>query len=52
MRTAAWRASTLRSGVTTDEPDEALAELLDDLAHLREALAEVERPAPRAAAVS
>jgi hypothetical protein len=51
MRTAAWRASTLRSGVT-DEPDVALAELLDDLAHLRDALVEVERPAPRAAAIS
>lgn len=51
MRTAAWRASTLRSGVA-DEPDAALAELLDDLAHLRAALAEVERPVRRAAAVS
>lgn len=51
LRTAAWRASTLRSG-TTAEPDPALGELLDDLAHLREALDEVERPQPRAAAIS
>jgi hypothetical protein len=42
MRTAAWRASTLRD--EADEPDVALTELLDDLAHLRAALAEVERP--------
>jgi hypothetical protein len=46
MRTAAWRASSLQSRVT-DEPDVALTELLDDLAHLRMALAEVERPAAR-----
>jgi hypothetical protein len=51
MRTAAWRASTLRSGVS-DEPGAALSELLEDLAHLREALVEVERPARRAAAMS
>jgi hypothetical protein len=51
MRTAAWRASTLRSGVS-DEPGAALSELLEDLAHLREALVEVERPTRRAAAVS
>jgi hypothetical protein len=53
MRTAAWRASSLRSR-ETDEPDVALTELLDDLAHLRAALAEVERPStrPQAAAAS
>jgi hypothetical protein len=41
MRTAAWHASTLRSR-EIDEPDVALTELLDDLAHLREALKEVD----------
>jgi hypothetical protein len=49
MRTAAWRASTLRLD-ETDEPDRALTELLDELAHLRAALHEVDRP--RAAAAS
>jgi hypothetical protein len=51
MRTAAWRASTLQSH-ETDVPEVALAELLDDLAHLRAALEEVDRPSPRAAAAS
>jgi hypothetical protein len=48
MRTAAWRASTLRAD-EIDEPDAALTELLDELAHLRAALAEVERPHAAAA---
>jgi hypothetical protein len=49
MRTAAWTASTLRLD-DTDETDPGLGELLDELAHLREALREVDRP--RAAAAS
>ncbi|HSK90019.1 MAG TPA: hypothetical protein VK875_01780 [Euzebyales bacterium] len=51
MRTAAWRASTLPTHAV-DEPDAAMDELLDDLAHLRAALAEVERPPRRTAVAS
>jgi len=49
MRTAAWRASTLRFD-ETDAQDPALSDLLDELSHLRAALREVDRP--RAAAAS
>lgn len=48
MRTAAWRASTLRLE-EADGPDPALGELLDELAHLRAALREVDRPHAAAA---
>jgi hypothetical protein len=51
MRTAAWHASTLRSR-EADEPDVALNDLLDDLTHLREALAEVEPTRTQTAAAS
>jgi hypothetical protein len=49
MRTAAWHASTLRLE-DADEPEVALTTLHDELAHLRAALREVDRP--RAAAAS
>jgi hypothetical protein len=51
MRTAAWRASTLQSR-EADAPDTELAELLDDLAHLRAALEDVGRPPRHAAKAS
>jgi len=44
MRTAALRASLLRSRIDEEDDDAAVTELLEDLAHLREALDEVERP--------
>jgi hypothetical protein len=50
LRAAAWRASALRSGQHTDA-DATLQDLLADLAHLREALVEVDRPPQAATAV-
>lgn len=49
LRAAAWRASALRSGQHADH-DATLDDLLADLAHLREALVEVDQP-PQAATV-
>ena len=49
LRAAAWRASALRSGQNIDR-DATLQDLLVDLAHLREALVEVDQP-PQAATV-
>lgn len=45
LRTATWRAATLRSGAA-GAPDVALDELLEDLGHLEAALAEVSEPDP------
>ena len=45
LRTAAWRARALRAQPATDD-DAALADLLADLVHLRDALVEVDDPTP------
>jgi hypothetical protein len=49
LQTAAWRAAELRTASAVDA-DATLDDLLADLAHLREALDEVDRHEPRAPA--
>jgi hypothetical protein len=49
LQTAAWRAAELRTASAVDV-DATLDDLLADLAHLRAALDEVDRPAPSASA--
>lgn len=50
LRAAAWRASALRTGHDLDR-EATMRDLLDDLAHLREALVEVDRPPQSTTAV-
>ncbi len=50
LRAAAWRASALRTGHDLDR-EATMRDLLDDLAHLREALDEVDRPPQSTTAV-
>ncbi|HEX6257461.1 MAG TPA: hypothetical protein VFZ70_16750 [Euzebyales bacterium] len=46
LQTAAWRAAELRTASAVDA-DATLDELLEDLAHLRAALVEVDQPMPQ-----
>lgn len=50
LRAAAWRASALRTGHDLDR-EATMRDLLEDLAHLREALVEVDRPPQSTTAV-